>query len=30
MGQPFFQIRDMARRERVAVFSANYQLYGDK
>ena len=29
MGAPFFQIRDLCRRERVAVFSSNYTLYGD-
>ncbi|MGE7157025.1 Y-family DNA polymerase [Methylorubrum rhodesianum] len=29
MGQPFFQIQDLCRRERVAVFSSNYTLYGD-
>lgn len=29
MGQPLFQFRDIVRRERVAVFSSNYRLYGD-
>lgn len=29
MGAPYFQIRDLCRRERVAVFSSNYTLYGD-
>lgn len=29
MGTPLFQIRDLVRRENVAVFSSNYQLYGD-
>ncbi|WP_044564877.1 Y-family DNA polymerase, partial [Azospirillum sp. B4] len=29
MGQPFFQLKDLARRERVRVFSSNYALYGD-
>lgn len=29
MGDPYFQIRDLARRNRVAVFSANFALYGD-
>ena len=29
MGAPFFQIRDLCRREGVAVFSSNYTLYGD-
>jgi DNA polymerase V len=29
MGTPYFQIRDMAERERVKVFSSNYELYGD-
>ncbi len=29
MGVPFFQIEDLIERERVAVFSSNYTLYGD-
>lgn len=29
MGQPLFQIRDLCRKNRVAVFSSNYALYGD-
>jgi DNA polymerase V len=29
MGAPFFQIRDLCRKENVAVFSSNYTLYGD-
>lgn len=29
MGAPFFQIKDLCRRENVAVFSSNYALYGD-
>lgn len=29
MGQPYFTMREMCRRERVAVFSSNYALYGD-
>lgn len=29
MGQPYFQIKDLCRRENVAVFSSNYVLYGD-
>jgi len=29
MGAPFFQIRDLCKREGVAVFSSNYALYGD-
>ena len=29
MGAPWFQIRDLCRRENVAVFSSNYTLYGD-
>jgi DNA polymerase V len=29
MGDPFFKIRDLCRRERVAVYSSNYTLYGD-
>ena len=29
MGVPFFQIEDLIERERVAVFSSNYALYGD-
>jgi DNA polymerase V len=29
MGAPYFKIERFARRERVAVFSSNYALYGD-
>lgn len=29
MGQPMFQIRDLCRKNNVAVFSSNYALYGD-
>ena len=29
MGDPFFKIRDLCSRERVAVYSSNYTLYGD-
>ena len=29
MGQPLYQIRDLVKRENVAVHSANYHLYGD-
>src|SRR3954452_12091278 len=29
MGEPYFKIRDLCRREGVAVFSSNYTLYGD-
>ena len=29
MGDPYFKIRDLCRRERVAVYSSNYTLYGD-
>lgn len=29
MGHPWFQIRDLCRQNRVAVFSSNYTLYGD-
>ncbi|WEK03366.1 MAG: Y-family DNA polymerase [Candidatus Devosia phytovorans] len=29
MGQPFFQIRDLCRREGVVAMSSNYALYGD-
>lgn len=29
MGEPLFQVRDIIKRENVAVFSSNYQLYGD-
>ncbi|MCG8710013.1 translesion error-prone DNA polymerase V subunit UmuC [Brenneria sp. 4F2] len=29
MAMPFFQIRDIVRRYRVAVFSSNYALYAD-
>ncbi|OHC82210.1 MAG: DNA polymerase V subunit UmuC [Rhodospirillales bacterium RIFCSPLOWO2_12_FULL_67_15] len=29
MGEPFFRIRDLVRREGVRVFSSNYPLYAD-
>ena len=29
MGTPFYQARDLVRRHNIAVFSSNYQLYGD-
>ncbi len=29
MGEPYFKIRDFARRQNVHVFSSNYGLYGD-
>lgn len=29
MGQPLFQVRDLVRRHRVHVFSANFGFYGD-
>lgn len=29
MGQPMFQIRDLCRENKVAIFSSNYALYGD-
>ncbi len=29
MGEPYFKIRDLCRRQRVRVFSSNYALYGD-
>ncbi|RDV14299.1 Y-family DNA polymerase [Pontibacter diazotrophicus] len=29
MGTPYFQVKDMMERERVEVFSSNYELYGD-
>ncbi len=29
MGDPYFKIRDMCRRQGVRVFSSNYTLYGD-
>lgn len=29
MGQPFFQVKEIVERCNVAVFSSNYQLYGD-
>ena len=29
MGQPYYQLRKLIRREAVAVFSANFTLYGD-
>src|SRR5690554_3732054 len=29
MGVPYFQVQDLLRRHRVAVFSSNYTLYDD-
>lgn len=29
MGHPFFQLQELVKREKVAVFSSNFQLYGD-
>ena len=29
MGAPFFKIRELCRKNQVAVFSSNYTLYGD-
>ncbi|MCJ8166666.1 Y-family DNA polymerase [Pontibacter sp. E15-1] len=29
MGTPFFQMKELRKRERVEVFSSNYELYGD-
>lgn len=29
MGTPLYQVRDLVRRHDIAVFSSNYQLYGD-
>ena len=29
MGQPYYQLRELIGREAVAVFSANFALYGD-
>ena len=29
MGAPYFKIRELCEREKVAVFSSNYALYGD-
>ncbi len=29
MGVPFYQIRDLIEKKGVAVFSSNYNLYGD-
>ncbi len=29
MGAPFFEVRALCERERVRVFSSNYELYGD-
>jgi len=29
MGEPFFKIRDLCRVHNVAVYSSNYQVYGD-
>lgn len=29
MGQPFFEVRDLCHEKGVAVFSSNYELYGD-
>ena len=29
MGTPLFQVRDLVKKHNIAVFSSNYQLYGD-
>lgn len=29
MGEPYFKVKDLLERHRVAVFSSNYALYGD-
>ncbi len=29
MGHPYFQIRDLEKRHGIAVFSSNFNLYGD-
>lgn len=29
MGEPFYQVKDMLEKNHVAVFSSNYNLYGD-
>ncbi|SFU38327.1 Y-family DNA polymerase [Pontibacter akesuensis] len=29
MGTPYFQMKELAKQERVEVFSSNYELYGD-
>ena len=29
MGEPYFKVRDLVRKNKVAVFSSNYALYGD-
>ncbi|MBO4557767.1 MAG: Y-family DNA polymerase [Bacteroidales bacterium] len=29
MGVPLYQVRDLVKRHNIAVFSSNYQLYGD-
>lgn len=29
MGTPLYQVRDLVKRHNIAVFSSNYQLYGD-
>ncbi|RIJ42118.1 Y-family DNA polymerase [Pontibacter oryzae] len=29
MGTPYFQVKDLVRKEGVEVFSSNYELYGD-
>lgn len=29
MGEPYFQVKDLCAKNGVAVFSSNYQLYGD-
>lgn len=29
MGVPFFEIKDLVRQHNIAVFSSNYELYGD-
>lgn len=29
MGEPYFKLKELCRRERVRVYSSNYKLYGD-
>ena len=29
LGQPYFEIKDLLKKNNVAVFSSNYTLYGD-
>ena len=29
MGVPYYQIKDLVEKHRIAVFSSNYELYGD-